>query len=151
MRSCSLLSFLLEPFLFVPLAPRHHGTTHHRMSTHSLHLGVTGFLLSPKLVASVRGKFVVVAIETGGRWSDEAIEVFTPALGHMKSHPSYLIRQVPLAWGRRNKTRPDAHVTFSLFWFACQRLAAAGFQVLFCTTPPRTRAHGNRQTQQEHS
>ena len=30
-----------------PFAPRHHRTTHHGISTHLLHFGVTGFLLSP--------------------------------------------------------------------------------------------------------
>ena len=35
-------------FLFVPFAPRHHRTSHHGISTHVLHFGVTGFLLSPK-------------------------------------------------------------------------------------------------------
>ena len=34
-------------FLFVPFAPRHHRTSHHGISTHLLHFGVTGFLLSP--------------------------------------------------------------------------------------------------------
>ena len=35
-------------FLFVPFAPRHHRTSHHGISTHLLHFGVTGFLLSPR-------------------------------------------------------------------------------------------------------
>ena len=34
-------------FLFVPFTPRHHRTSHHGISTHLLHFGVTGFLLSP--------------------------------------------------------------------------------------------------------
>ena len=34
-------------FLFVPFAPRHHRTSHHGISTHLLHFGVTSFLLSP--------------------------------------------------------------------------------------------------------
>ena len=41
-------------FLFVPFAPRHHRTSHHGISTHLLHFGVTGFLLSPNLVAMRR-------------------------------------------------------------------------------------------------
>ena len=35
-------------FRFVPFAPRHHRTSHHGISTHLLHFGVTVFLLSPK-------------------------------------------------------------------------------------------------------
>ena len=34
-------------FLFAPFAPKHHRTSHHGISTHLLHFGVTGFLLSP--------------------------------------------------------------------------------------------------------
>ena len=41
---CALVRCLT--FLFVPLAPKHHRTTHHGKSTHLLHFGVTGFLLS---------------------------------------------------------------------------------------------------------
>ena len=37
-------------FLFVPFAPRHHRTSHHGISTHLLHFGVTGFLLSPEVI-----------------------------------------------------------------------------------------------------
>ena len=39
-------------FLFVPFSPRHHRTSHHGISTHLRHFGVTGFLLSPSYVRS---------------------------------------------------------------------------------------------------
>ena len=46
---CALVrcSLFCLTFLFVPFAPRHHRTSHHGISTHLLHFGVTGFLLSP--------------------------------------------------------------------------------------------------------
>ena len=56
----------------------------------------------PELVASRRCKLVVVGIETGGRWSEEAVD-FVRQLSVAKAEevPSFMRRSVSLSWERR--------------------------------------------------
>ena len=56
----------------------------------------------PELINSGRCRLVVVAIETGGRWSDEAVE-FIRLLACAKAQevPSYMWWPTTLAWQRR--------------------------------------------------
>ena len=55
-----------------------------------------------ELVAGNRCHLVVIALETGGRWSDEAVE-FVDMLGEGRAREAFpvLRRSVHLAWGRR--------------------------------------------------
>ena len=56
----------------------------------------------PVLGHSGRCKFVVLAIETGGRWIEEAANVFHQlAAARARDVPSYMFKQVALAWERR--------------------------------------------------
>ena len=55
----------------------------------------------PELVASRRCKLIVVGIETGGRWSEEAVD-FVRQLSIAKAEevPSFMRRSVSLSWER---------------------------------------------------
>ena len=56
----------------------------------------------PELVASNRCRLVVVALETGGRWSDEAVDLFRMlAFAKARESPPALKWPVVLAWERR--------------------------------------------------
>ena len=56
----------------------------------------------PELVASNRCRLVVVALETGGRWSEEAVDVFRQlAFAKAREVPPALKWPVVLAWERR--------------------------------------------------
>ena len=56
----------------------------------------------PELVASTRCFLVVVAVETGGRWSEEAVQfVWQMAQTKAREAPRFLAHQVALAWERR--------------------------------------------------
>ena len=56
----------------------------------------------PELLTGGRCRLVVVAIETGGRWSNEAVDfVWHVAGAKALEVPSYTTQQVALAWGRR--------------------------------------------------
>ena len=56
----------------------------------------------PELVASGRCLLVVVAIETGGRWSDEAADfVWQMAQARAREVPSFMSHAAALAWERR--------------------------------------------------
>ena len=56
----------------------------------------------PELVESGRCRLVVVAIETGGRWSDEAVHLFRMlAFAKARESPPALKWPVVLAWERR--------------------------------------------------
>ena len=56
----------------------------------------------PELVASRRCKLVVVGVETGGRWSEEAVD-FVRQLSIAKAEevPCFMRRSVSLSWERR--------------------------------------------------
>ena len=56
----------------------------------------------PEVVAARRCRLVVVAIETGGRWSEEAVE-FTTQLAFAKARevPAYMHWPAVYAWQRR--------------------------------------------------
>ena len=56
----------------------------------------------PEIATSGRCKFVVMAIETGGRWSEEAVHVLRQ-LAHAKAResPSFMRLPVTLMWERR--------------------------------------------------
>ena len=56
----------------------------------------------PELVASNRCRLVVVALETGGRWSEEGVDVFRHlAFAKAREVPPALKWPVVLAWERR--------------------------------------------------
>ena len=56
----------------------------------------------PELATSTRCRLVVVAIETGGRWSEEAVQfVWQLAQAKAQEAPRFLTQQVALAWERR--------------------------------------------------
>ena len=56
----------------------------------------------PELVASRRCRLVVLAIETGGRWSEEAASVvWQLALAKARESPTLMRRAVALGWNRR--------------------------------------------------
>ena len=56
----------------------------------------------PELLASRRCRLVEVAIETGGRWSDEAVDfIWQLATAKARESPSFMRRQAALAWERR--------------------------------------------------
>ena len=56
----------------------------------------------PELLTSRRCRLVVVAIETGGRWSDEAAELLRQlALAKAREAPALLAHSAALAWERR--------------------------------------------------
>ena len=56
----------------------------------------------PELLTSKRCRPVVVAIETGGRWSDEAADfLWQPALAKAREVPALLTHSAALAWERR--------------------------------------------------
>ena len=56
----------------------------------------------PELAASTRCMLVVVAIETGGRWSEEAVQfIWQLAQAKAQDAPRYMTQQVALAWERR--------------------------------------------------
>ena len=56
----------------------------------------------PELVASGRCRLVVLAIETGGRWSDEAADfVWQLAQARAREVPSSMSHSAALAWERR--------------------------------------------------
>ena len=56
----------------------------------------------PELASSGRRKLVVLAIDTGGRWSDEAVQTMR-MLAHSKAReaPSFMQFPVALMWERR--------------------------------------------------
>ena len=56
----------------------------------------------PELATSTRCRLVVVAIETGGRWSEEAVQfIWQLAQAKAQEAPRFLTQQVALAWERR--------------------------------------------------
>ena len=56
----------------------------------------------PELLESGRCRLVVVAIETGGRWSDEAVDfIWQLATAKARESPSFIRHQAALAWERR--------------------------------------------------
>ena len=56
----------------------------------------------PELASSTRCRLVVLALETGGRWSEEAVHlVWQLALAKARDVPHFLTQQVALAWERR--------------------------------------------------
>ena len=56
----------------------------------------------PELVASNRCRLVVVALETGGRWSEEASDIFRQlAFARAREEPPSMRWRVVLAWERR--------------------------------------------------
>ena len=56
----------------------------------------------PEILTSGRCHLVVVAIETGGRWSDEAADlVWQLAQAKSREVPAFMNRSVALAWERR--------------------------------------------------
>ena len=56
----------------------------------------------PELASSARCRLVVVAIETGGRWSEEAVQfMWQLAQAKAQEAPLFLIQQAALAWERR--------------------------------------------------
>ena len=56
----------------------------------------------PELLTSRRCRLVVVAIETGGRWSDEVADfLWQLALAKAREVPALLTHSVALAWERR--------------------------------------------------
>ena len=56
----------------------------------------------PELAWSTRCRLFVVAVETGGRWSEEAVHlVWQLALAKARDVPHFLTQQVALAWERR--------------------------------------------------
>ena len=56
----------------------------------------------PEFTAPGRCRLVVVAIETGGRWSDEAVDfVRQLALARAREVPSFMVFPAILAWERR--------------------------------------------------
>ena len=56
----------------------------------------------PELVTSARCRLVVVVIETGGRWSEEAVQfVWQLAQAKAQEAPRFLTQQAALAWERR--------------------------------------------------
>ena len=55
-----------------------------------------------ELATSTRYRLVVVAIETGGRWSAEAVQfIWQLAQAKAQEAPRFLTQQVALAWERR--------------------------------------------------
>ena len=62
---------------------------------------VQGIDKETPLVASTRCLLVVVAIERGGRWSDEAVHFGQLAQAKARDAPRFLAHQVALAWERR--------------------------------------------------
>ena len=56
----------------------------------------------PELAASERCRLVVLAIETGGRWSEEAVHTIRQlAIARARDVPQYMTHQVSWAWERR--------------------------------------------------
>ena len=56
----------------------------------------------PEFAATRRCRLAVVALETGGRWGDEAISFFEPlAWARAQAAPATLRRAAELAWLRR--------------------------------------------------
>ena len=55
----------------------------------------------PELASSTRCRLVVVAVETGGRWGEEAHLVWQLALAKARDVPHFLTQQVALVWERR--------------------------------------------------
>ena len=56
----------------------------------------------PELLESGRCRLVVVAIQTGGRWSDEAVDfIWQLAAAKARESPSFVPHQTALAWEGR--------------------------------------------------
>ena len=69
----------------------------------------------PELVSSRRCQLVVVAVETGGRWSHETVAfVRQLACARARDAPAYLRKSAELAWARR-WTRMLANACASAF------------------------------------
>ena len=57
---------------------------------------------NPELLTSRRCRLVVVAVETGWRWSDDAADfLWHFALAKAREVPALLTQSATLAWGRR--------------------------------------------------
>ena len=72
----------------------------------------------PELVGSGRCRLVVLAMETGGRWSEETVSVTRQlAIARAREVPSCVSHQVALAWERR-RTRMLAATTCAISFAA---------------------------------